>query len=180
MVPEANFSTTSGPSTKTGNAVRTQEGLSHWFEITSGVRHGCTVIRVVYLIIEGHQKRLTLRMKMDNLRNTKQPKQHEQHDMMMSTGKTEAMKVCRRPSDLNINWNKWVSSSMSEAFTQEGTLDLETETKAQKPNNVSNQLAPLLRHLNIQVETKPKLLDSSFSPISHTNVKSGSWIHSSK
>ena len=49
-------------------------------------------------------------------------------------------------------------------FTEDGRLDREIETRIQKANSVSYQLAPLLRHPCIPTETKAKLINTIFTP----------------
>ena len=49
-------------------------------------------------------------------------------------------------------------------FSEDGRLDREIETRCQKANAVSYQLAPLLRHKNIPVSTKAKLISAIFLP----------------
>ena len=43
-------------------------------------------------------------------------------------------------------------------------MNRETENRIQKANNVSYQLAPLLRHSDIPMETKSKIINSIFVP----------------
>ena len=48
--------------------------------------------------------------------------------------------------------------------TKDGCLNREIETRVQKVTSVSYQLAPLLRHPNIPIEIKAKLIESIFRP----------------
>ena len=49
-------------------------------------------------------------------------------------------------------------------FTENGKLDREIETRCQKANAVSYQLAPLLKHPRISTSTKAKLINAIFLP----------------
>ena len=49
-------------------------------------------------------------------------------------------------------------------FTENGKLDREIETRCQKANAVSYQLAPLLKHPSISISTKAKLINAIFLP----------------
>ena len=49
-------------------------------------------------------------------------------------------------------------------FTENGKLDREIETRCQKANAVSYQLAPLLKHPSISTSTKAKLINAIFLP----------------
>ena len=53
---------------------------------------------------------------------------------------------------------------LGNTFTEGGKLDREVETRCQKANAVSYQLAPLLRHPNIPMCTKAKLINAIFLP----------------
>ena len=50
-------------------------------------------------------------------------------------------------------------------FTKNGKLDREIETRCQKANAVSYQLAPLLKHPSISTSTKAKLINAIFLPM---------------
>ena len=83
---------------------------------------------------------------------------------------TEVMSVSRKPETLNININGSNLKQVDEfkylgsIFTEDGRLDREIETRCQKANAVSYQLAPLLRHDHIPMTTKAKLINSIFLP----------------
>ena len=49
-------------------------------------------------------------------------------------------------------------------FSQDGRLDREIETRCQKANAVSYQLAPLLKHPDIPMPTKAQLINTTFIP----------------
>ncbi|XP_076065021.1 uncharacterized protein LOC143039055 [Oratosquilla oratoria] len=85
-------------------------------------------------------------------------------DMKISISKTEMMKVRRTPSNLKISINGTPLKQVSEFkyLTEDEHLNREIETKVQKANSVSYQLAPLLKHPNIPFETKAKLINSIF------------------
>ena len=90
--------------------------------------------------------------------------------MNINISKTETMKVSRTPGRLNISIDEITLKQVSEfrylgsIFTEDGRLNREIETTVQKANSVSYQLAPLLRHPNIPIEIKAKLIESIFRP----------------
>ena len=49
-------------------------------------------------------------------------------------------------------------------FTEDGRMNTEIEHRIQMANNVSYQLAPLLKHSDIPMETKSKIINSIFLP----------------
>ncbi|XP_076037601.1 uncharacterized protein LOC143023033 [Oratosquilla oratoria] len=91
-------------------------------------------------------------------------------DMKISISKTETMKVDRTPSNFKISIDgtpvKQVSESkyLGSIFIEDGRLNRKIETRIQKANSVSYQLAPLLKHPNIPIETKAKLINFIFIP----------------
>ena len=90
--------------------------------------------------------------------------------MKISISKTETMKVSRTPGRLNINIDGTTLKQVGEfkclgsIFTEDGRLNREIETRVQKANSVSYQLAPLLGHPNSPIEIKAKLIESIFRP----------------
>ena len=94
----------------------------------------------------------------------------EEYDMKISINKTETMKVSRTPGTLNININNTNLKQVKEfkylgsIFTEDGGMNREIENRIQKANKVSYQLAPLLKHLDIPMETKNKIINFIFVP----------------
>ncbi|XP_076057800.1 uncharacterized protein LOC143035112 [Oratosquilla oratoria] len=80
------------------------------------------------------------------------------------------MKVSRTPSNHKISIDGTPLKQVSEfmyldcIFTEDGRLNREIETRVQKANSISYQLAPFLKHPNIPIETKVKLINSIFIP----------------
>ncbi|XP_076043858.1 uncharacterized protein LOC143026952 [Oratosquilla oratoria] len=64
------------------------------------------------------------------------------------------------PTGTTVSGFKYLGSIL----TEDGRLYIEIETKVQKANTVSYLLAPLLKHPNIPIETKAKLINSIFIP----------------
>ena len=99
--------------------------------------------------------------------------------MKIGVNKTEAMKVSRTPGTLNIKINDTNLKQVKEfrylvsLFTEDGRMNREIENRIQKANNVSYQLVPLLRHSDIPMETKSKIISSIFVQYSHTSAKPG-------
>ena len=172
------------------SAVRTASGTSDWFPVTSGVRQGCNLSPLLFVI---YMDQITKEANPDPealnellfaddqamMNNDKaQLQEHtdqlnascEKYDMKISISKTEVMTVSRRPDKLDININGSQLKQASEfkylgsIFTENGKLDREIETRCQKANAVSYQLAPLLKHPNIPMSTKAKLINTIFLP----------------
>ena len=80
------------------------------------------------------------------------------------------MKVSRTPGTLNIKINSTNLKQVKEfkclgsIFTEDGRMNREIENRIQKANNVSYQLVPLLKHPDIPMETKRKIINSIFVP----------------
>ena len=80
------------------------------------------------------------------------------------------MKVSRTPGTLNIKINGTNLKQVKEfkylgsISTEDGRMKKEIENRMQKANNVSYQLAPLLKHSDIPMETKSKIINSIFLP----------------
>ena len=172
------------------SAVRTSEGLTEWFEITSGVRQGCVLSPLLFII---YMDRITKEANTEpdalnellfaddqSLAHTdEQSLQHHttrlneectNYDMKISIGKTETMKISRNPGPLRIHINNNSLRQVQEfkylgsTFTEDGRLNREIETRVQKANNVSYQLAPLLKHPNIPMTTKLQMINTIFIP----------------
>ena len=92
----------------------------------------------------------------------------EECDLKISVNKTKTMKVSRTPGALNINVNNTNLKQVKEfkylgsIFTEDGRMNREIENRIQKANNVSYQFAPLLKHSDIPMETKSKIINSIF------------------
>ena len=90
--------------------------------------------------------------------------------MKISINKTETMKVSRTPGTLNIKINNTILKQVKEfkylgrIFTEDGRMNREIENRIQKANNVSYQPAPLVKHSDIQMEAKSKIINSIFEP----------------
>ena len=176
--------------TSSRSAVRTQNGLTDWFVVSSGVRQGCVLSPLLFIIYMdkitkdanpnledlnemlfaddqslAHEKEEHLQEHTDSLNI-----QCREHNMKISISKTETMKVSRTPGNLSISINGTPLKQVSEfkylgsIFSEDGRLNREIETRIQKANSVSYQLAPLLKHPNIPMETKAKLINSIFIP----------------
>ncbi|XP_076038728.1 uncharacterized protein LOC143023941 [Oratosquilla oratoria] len=174
--------------TKSMSAVRTQNELSDWFDVSSGVRQGCvlSLIRLIIYIDKitkeanpipedpnetlfadnqslVHEKEDQFQEYTDSLN-----RQCKKLDMKISISKIETMKVSRTPSNLKISIDGNPLKQVSEfkylgsIFTEDGRLNREIETRVQKANSVSYHLDPLPKHPNIPIETKAKLTNSIF------------------
>ena len=87
--------------------------------------------------------------------------------MKISVNKTEIMKVSRTPGTLNIKINDIHLKQVNEfkyLGTEDGRMSREIENRIQKANNVSYQLAPPLKHSDIPMDTKSKIMNSIFLP----------------
>ena len=80
------------------------------------------------------------------------------------------MNVSRTPGTLNIKINDTNLKQVKEfkylgsIFTEDGRMNREIENRIQRANNVSYQLAPPLKHSDIPMETKSKIINSIFLP----------------
>ena len=80
------------------------------------------------------------------------------------------MKVSRTPGTLNININNTNLLQVKEfkypvsIFTEGGRMNRKIENRIQRANNVSYQLAPLLKLSDIPMETKFKIINSILVP----------------
>ena len=172
------------------SAVRTTSGTSDWFPVTSGVRQGCNLSPLLFVI---YMDQITKEANPDpealnelmfaddqamiNSDKTKL-QEHTEHlnescqayDMKISVNKTEVMSVSRRPTKLDVTINQTQLKQVREfkylgsVFTEDGRIDREIETRCQKANAVSYQLAPLLKHPSIPINVKAKLINVIFLP----------------
>ena len=155
------------------SAARTASGTSDWFPVTSGIRQGCNLSPLLFVIYmdqitkeaNPYPEVLNELMFADDqamMNNDKtQLQEHidqlnescETYGMKISTSKTEVMTVSKRPKqkqklDININGTQLKQNNefkyLGSMFTENGKLDKEIETRCQKANAVSYQLAPLL------------------------------------
>ena len=100
----------------------------------------------------------------------------EEYDMKISVNKTETMKVSGTPGTLNIKINDTNLKQVKEfkylgsIFTEDGRMNREIEIGIQKANNVSCQLAPLLKHSDIPVEAKSTIINSHLPTNAHIPV----------
>ena len=107
------------------SAVRTTRGLTDWFDITSGVRQGCVLSPLLFLMYMdritkeanlepealnellfaddqslAHESEERVQKHTTSLNST-----YEEYDMKISVNMTETMKVSRTPGTLNIKIN---------------------------------------------------------------------------
>ena len=172
------------------SAVRTPSGLSKWFPVTCGVRQGCVLSSLLFIIYmdritkeaNPNPEALNELLFADDqaiLSSDKEELQHhtdqlnrccEEYGMRISVGKTEVMTVGRTQEQLDI---KVSGTQLKQAtdfkylgsvFSEDGKLDREIETRCQKANAVSYQLAPLLRHPSIPMCIKAQLISTVFVP----------------
>ena len=131
------------------STVRTSEGLTDWFDITSGVRQGCVLSSLFFITYMdritneansepetlnellfaddqslAHESEECLQEHTFSLNST-----CEELDMKISINKTETMKVSRTPGTLNININNTNLKQVKEfkylgsMFTEDGRMN---------------------------------------------------------
>ena len=149
--------------TNSMSAIRTQDGFTKWFRVTSGIKQGCVLSPQLFIVYMDkitretnpkpedlnemlfaddqslvHEKEGELQEHTNSL-NT----QCENFGMTISITKTETVKVSRTPGRLNINIDGTTLKQVGEfkylgsIFTEDGCLNREIETRVQKANSVS-------------------------------------------
>ena len=172
------------------SSVRTTVGMTDWFPITSGVRQGCVLSPLLFITYmdkitqESTIEKETINELLfadDQCLIYQQEQELQDHidtlycnckkyDMNINIAKTEVMNIGRKHNTLNININGSTIEQVQEfkylgsIFTEDGRLDREIETRVQKANAITYQLAPLLRHPNISLTAKQQLINSIFIP----------------
>jgi len=170
--------------------VRTRSGQTKWFQVTSGVRQGCVLSPLLFLVYMDriakeankdtqttnellfaddqsliHMDREELQQHTDRLNTA-----CEKYGMKISLQKTESMVVSRSPKIADISINDTTLHQTREfkylgsIFTEDGSMNREIETRCQKANNVTYQMGPLLTHSSIPMEVKRTLINSIFIP----------------
>ena len=176
--------------TNSMSAICTQDGLTEWFGVTSGVRQGCVLSPLLFIVYMDKIMREAnpnpedlnemlfaddqslIREKEGELQEhtSSLNTQCENFGMKISISKIKTMKVSRTPGRFNINIDGTTLKQVGKfkylgsIFTEDRHLNREIKTRVQKANSVSYQLAPLLRHPNIPIEIKAKLIESIFKP----------------
>ena len=171
-------------------AVRTTTGYTKWFEIKSGVRQGCVLSPLLFII---YMDEITKRAN-PNIENINELlfaddqglinededelQRHanslntecQNHNMKISISKTEAMHISKTSKDIKIKINNEEIKQTNEfkylgcMFTEDGKLNREIEIRVQKANAVNYQLTPILKNPYIPTETKAKIIKSTFVP----------------
>ena len=145
------------------STIRTQDGLTEWFGVTSGVRQGCALSPLLFIVYMDkitreanlnypedlnemlfadhqslvHEKEGELQQHTNSLNS-----QCENFGMKINISKTETMKISRTPDRLNINIDGTALKQAGELkypgsiFTKDGRLNRKIETRVQETNSV--------------------------------------------
>ena len=175
-------------------AVRTTSGLTEWFKINSGVRQGCVLSPLLFIAYMDNITQDAKRTEENEtgairelLFADDQSLISEDHDalqdhtsrlntscknanMKISIAKTEAMNISRDPKTLVIDIDGHPIKQVNEfkylgsMFSSDGKIDREIETRIQKANKVTYQIAPLLTNQHIEMNVKRQIISSIFVP----------------
>ena len=91
-------------------------------------------------------------------------------NMKISISKTENMNISRNPKTLSINIDGHPIKQVDEfkylgsIFSADGKIDRKIETRIQKANSVTYQIAPLLTNQHIETKVKRQIINSIFVP----------------
>lgn len=171
-------------------AVRTNYGLTEWFNIKSGVRQGCVLSPLLFIIYmdqitkeaNPNSEEINELLFADDQcllhEDEEQLQDHIQkldeactkYDMRISTEKTETMVINRISTVHNIKINDMSLKQVREfkylgsLFTEDGNMTREIDARIQKANHVNYQLTPILKHQHVPIETKRQLINTIFLP----------------
>jgi hypothetical protein len=171
--------------------VRTNQGLSRPFTVTSGVRQGCVLSPLLFIIyIDSICKEVKQRNEIeitellfadDQALITDTANSLQQHlislneegktkSLRINTDKTEVMAIGREKQNINLSIENKAIKQVTEfkylgtTFTEDGRMEKELDIRCNKANQVIGQLAPLLQHKKIPLSTKRNLIQSIFIP----------------
>lgn len=171
-------------------AIRTTVGMTNWFPVSSGVRQGCILSPLLFIIYmdaiakeaNPQQEDINELIFADDHALIYKDKDNLQHhinslnacckkyNMKINIEKTELLTVNKTPVRRSITIEGKALQQAGEfkylgsVFSEDGKLDREIENRIQKASNVSYQIAPLLRHPCINMHIKMQLIKALFVP----------------
>ena len=165
------------------SAIRTQDGLTEWLGVTSGVRQGCVLSPLLFIV---YMDKITLKIwmrfrsqmiktsymkKKGNSKSTWTAWTHNVGTLAWKSAsarprqwKSAEHLAALTSTSMGQCWNKLASSSILVVSSQKTDVSIERSRREFKRPTASATSLPHSRHPNIPIEIKAKLIESIFRP----------------